>query len=65
MSPVDAATIREMRMRAGLNQQEAAALVHRNRASRWHEWETGKCVMPLAELELFLLKTKLHKEYWK
>lgn len=52
-------------MRAGLNQQEAAALVHRNRASRWHEWETGKCEMPLAEFELFLLKTKQHKEYWK
>jgi putative transcriptional regulator len=52
--------IRAARAAAGLTQQQAAALVHRTGvkcADRWSEWENGRVPMPLAEWELFTLKT--------
>lgn len=48
--------IKAARLAAGLNQAEAAALVHRTRPGCWSEWERGAVVMPLAEWELFKLK---------
>lgn len=53
--------IREARNAANLTQSEAAAVVHRtgpNAHKRWSEWECGAVVMPAAEWELFLLKTR-------
>ena len=51
------AEIKEVRTRAGLTQQQAAALVHRADGARWREWEGGKYGVDLAVWELFLLKT--------
>jgi putative transcriptional regulator len=52
--------IRAARAAAGLTQLQAAALVHRTgvkSSDRWSEWENGRVPMPLAEWELFTLKT--------
>ena len=49
--------IRAARAAAGLKQAEAAELVHAGSYRSWQNWELGSSEIPLAEWELFLLKT--------
>lgn len=69
MKAIDFATIvmptaeqvRAAREAAGLTQQQAAELVHRDKRTRWSEWETGTRQMQPDTFELFLLKSGLKK----
>jgi len=54
------AKVREARLAAGLNQSEAAALVHFCHLTRWSEIERGVKPMSLPRWELFLIKTGQH-----
>jgi transcriptional regulator with XRE-family HTH domain len=49
-------TLKSARLRAGLTQAEAAALVYRT-LSIWSKWETGRRPIDRAAFELFCLKT--------
>jgi DNA-binding XRE family transcriptional regulator len=56
-------TIIEYRKLAGLTQQSAANLIHA-KLRMYQYWESGKWEMPLAEWELFLIKTgQIDKPY--
>lgn len=52
-SPTD---IREARIRAGLTQEQAGALIGAPSRRTWQNWETGRRNMPAAKWELFQLK---------
>ena len=53
-SPTD---IREARIRAGLTQAQAGAVVGTSRRG-WQNWENGTRNMPAAKWELFQIKVK-------
>lgn len=53
--------IREARLRAGLTQAQAGALVGAPSKRTWQDWEAGKRNMPTAKWELFQIKTKGEK----
>ncbi|MEM5372329.1 XRE family transcriptional regulator [Paraburkholderia azotifigens] len=54
------AAIRQKRERAGLNQIEAAALLHVN-MRLWQKWELGERAMHTAFWQLFCIKTGLEQ----
>lgn len=49
--------IKAARAAAELTQAEAGAIVHSPSHRAWQNWERGASKIPLAEWELFLLKT--------
>ena len=51
------AQVAQGREKAGLTQQQAAAIVH-STARRWREWESGDHSMHPGLWELFLLRTQ-------
>ena len=58
-SPKD---VKAARLRAGLTQQAAAAVL--NSGGRlWRAWESDKGKMPTIKLEVFLIKTRQLWEY--
>ena len=57
MKQPTAKRIANARKKAGLNQAEAAALVHLTSNVRWCEYENGTRNIDLARWELFLIKT--------
>ena len=59
MTPPTAAQISAARERAGLSQQQAAALVHVDIRS-WRRWELAERGVNLAAWELFLLRSHQH-----
>ena len=59
MTPPTAAQISAARERAGLSQQQAAALVHVDIRS-WRRWELAERAVNLAAWELFLLRSHQH-----
>lgn len=61
MKQPTAKRIRNARIKAGLNQAQAAALVHLSSNIRWCEYETGTRNIDLARWELFLIKTGRRK----
>jgi transcriptional regulator with XRE-family HTH domain len=53
----------EARERAGINQTEAAKLVHLSSFTRWSEYERGERNIDSARFELFQIKTGQHPDY--
>jgi len=53
--------IKEVRLKTGLTQQQAAESVYRADGARWREWEGGKYRIDLAVWELFLIKSGLRR----
>ncbi len=53
--------IRAARIRAGLNEVQAAALVEVG-IGKWLDWECGGARMPYGLYELFLAKTRTRKD---
>ena len=49
--------IKAARLTAGLTQAEAGAVVHSPSRRAWQNWERGESKIPMAEWELFLIKT--------
>jgi DNA-binding transcriptional regulator YiaG len=49
--------IKEARLKAGITQQQAAEIVHRDMRS-WRRWEAGQAEIDPAIWELFLIKTR-------
>lgn len=49
--------IKAARLTAGLTQVEAGAVVHSPSRRAWQNWERGESKIPMAEWELFLIKT--------
>lgn len=56
--------VRAARAATGMTSAEAAARVHRANYRRWSEWENGNQIMPLAEWELFVMKS-FPRTQWK
>ena len=50
------------RQRAGDTAVQAAARVHSARYQTWLDWEAGRCKMPGAAWELYLLLTGQHDD---
>ena len=61
LTPPTAAQISAARERAGLSQQQAAALVHVDIRS-WRRWELAERGVNMAAWELFLLKAGQHPD---
>lgn len=55
--------VRAARAAAALTMAEAGTVVHRPDYRRWSEWERGVVAMPLAEWELFVMKTFPRREW--
>lgn len=54
-APPSQKQIRELRVKAGLTQTEAAQSVHKT-TRQWQRWEAGEPPMPPSTWELFVLK---------
>lgn len=48
---------------SGLNQKDAAQLVHLKSYTRWSEYERGVRVMDQSRFELFRIKTGQHPDF--
>ena len=49
--------IKMARVTVGLTQEQAGAIVHSPSRRAWQNWERGESKIPMAEWELFLIKT--------
>jgi DNA-binding XRE family transcriptional regulator len=50
--------VKDARVKAGLTQEQAGAIVGAPSRRTWQDWEAGRRNMPAAKWELFLLKTQ-------
>lgn len=50
--------VKDARVKAGLTQEQAGAVVGAPSRRTWQDWEAGRRNMPPAKWELFLLKTQ-------